>query len=68
MKSGWPRVARSLSKTQPPEVSERLEFFRPVAEILQSGDLSRLDPLPPEQREFVQEVLQKFDAGQNERS
>ncbi len=59
-KSGWPRVVSSVSKTQPAEVIERLEFFRPAAEILQTGDLSRLDPLPPEQRDFVQEVLQKF--------
>ena len=62
MKPHWPRVLSSLSKNQPPEVVERLEFFRPVAEILETGDRSRLDPLPPEQRAFVEEVLEKFKA------
>jgi len=62
MKSRWPRVLSTLSKNQPPEVVERLEFFRPVAEILETGDRSRLDPLPPEQRAFVEEVLEKFEA------
>jgi len=62
MESGWPRVWTCLREGQPPEVIERLEFFRPVAEILQTGDRSRLDPLPPEQRAFVEEVLEKFEA------
>jgi len=66
MKSAWPRVMKSLAEGQPPEVVERLEFFRPVAEILETGDLSKLDPLPPEQREFVREVLHKFEAPEAE--
>ena len=68
MKSSWPRALGSLSRTQPLEVVQRLAFFRPVAEILQSGDLSKLDPLPPEQREFVREVLQKFEEGEEQGS
>ncbi len=36
------------------------EFFKPIAEVLMSGDRSRLDPLPPEQREFAEDVLKKF--------
>ncbi|MHC4402088.1 MAG: AAA family ATPase [Planctomycetota bacterium] len=62
MKSAWPRVVGSLLESQPAEVLQRLEFFRPAAQILQTGDLSMLDPLPPEQREFVREVLDKFEA------
>lgn len=66
MKSAWPRVLKGLSAGQPPDVVERLEFFRPVAEILETGDLSKLDPLPPEQREFVREVLDEFEAPETE--
>jgi hypothetical protein len=68
MKSGWPRVLSSLSKTQPPEVVKMLDFFRPVAEIIETNDLTKLDPLPPEQREFVREVLRKFEEVKNEAS
>jgi len=66
MKSGWPRVLRRLSEGLPPEVAKRLEFFSPVADILETDDLSRLDPLPPEQREFVREVLQKFEESEQQ--
>jgi hypothetical protein len=62
----WPRIFHGLCEDLPPEAAERLEFFRPVAEVLETGDVSRLDPLPPEQRDFVQEVLRKFEGGQEE--
>jgi hypothetical protein len=66
MKAHWPRVWRCFAEAQPPEVAERLEFFRPVAEILETGDRSRLDPLTPHERPFVEEVLAKFEAGEDE--
>ena len=64
MGPSWPRIFGSLAEDQPPEVAQRLAFFRPVASILESGELNLLDPLPPEQREFVQEVLRKFETNQ----
>ncbi len=38
-----------------------LEFFRPIALVLESDDRSHLDPLPPEHRKFAEEVLAKFE-------
>jgi hypothetical protein len=53
---------RALLGPQGPEVVERLAVFPVIADALDSGDLSRLDPLPPEQREFALEVLKRSDA------
>lgn len=57
----WPRVLRELAKNLGPDTVQRLEVFKPVADILETGDMSKLDPLPPEQRGFVREVLNKFE-------
>jgi len=61
MKGGWSIVFRRFFQNVPSGTARRIEFFKPVAEILETGDLSKLDPLPPEQREFVREVLRKFE-------
>ena len=60
MRDGWPRILRSLLSVQTEEVAERLRFLLPVAEVLETGDPTKLNPLPPEQRAFAQEVLRRF--------
>lgn len=62
MREGWPIVVRGILGSEPPDVGEHLRFVTAVAEVLERhGDLSPLDPLPPEQREFAQEVLRTFE-------
>ncbi|MBI4624432.1 MAG: hypothetical protein HY736_14605 [Verrucomicrobia bacterium] len=62
MRQGWPHAARRLLGTQPPEVGHALGFLEPVCAVLEGGEKSLLDPLPPEQREFALSVLARFDA------
>ena len=45
--AAWARIVRALLGPQGPEVVERLAVFPVIADALDSGDLSRLDPLPP---------------------
>lgn len=61
MRTRWPRVCRRLIENQPSEVAEKLQFLAPVCEVLETGDRSKLDPLPPEVRDFAQEVLAGLD-------
>jgi hypothetical protein len=61
MRPHWPRICRALCENQPPEVAEKLAFLLPVCEVLETNDRSRLDPLPPEQRDFALEVLRGFE-------
>ena len=61
MRPHWSRITRALCQNQPPEVAERLQFLLPVCDVLDSGDRSKLDPLPPEQRDFALEVLAGFE-------
>lgn len=49
---------------EPSDSLAELEFFRPIAAVLATGDRSHLDPIPPEQREFAEEVLTKFEPGE----
>jgi len=65
MRSGWPHAWRRLSEGLPDQV---VQIFQPIADILETGDLSKLDPLPPEQREFVEGVLKKFEPGEQDES
>ncbi|MCH8219369.1 MAG: AAA family ATPase, partial [Planctomycetes bacterium] len=44
------------------EAPEEFAVFTAVAEILDRGDLTKLDPLPPEQRDFALEVLGKVES------
>jgi hypothetical protein len=57
----WLYAFNHLIKDQPNEVTKALESLYPIAEVLDTGDKSRLDPLPPEQRDFALEVLRKFE-------
>ena len=66
LREAWPHVLRSILEAQPSEVAERLEFVRPIADALETGEVGSLDPLPPEQREFALEVLRRFDADDEE--
>lgn len=59
MREGWPYALPKLLTGLPDEFAN---IFRPAAEILETGDRSKLDPLPPEQREFVKEILKRFEA------
>lgn len=62
MLKGWTYATRWLLGAQPPEIREALGFLELVCTILEGGDKSLLDPLPPEQREFALNVLTRFDA------
>ena len=62
MRQGWPQAARRLLAAQPPETRQALGFLEPVCTVLEGGEKSLLDPLPPEQREFALKVLARFDA------
>ena len=61
MKEAWIFAWRTLVENPTPEISFALEFFKPVCEILEGQDRSLLDALPPEQREFAQSVLVRFN-------
>lgn len=62
MRQGWIYAARRLIGAQPPETRQALGFLEPVCAVLEGGEQSLLDPLPPEQREFALNVLTRFDA------
>jgi tetratricopeptide (TPR) repeat protein len=61
MRQGWLHAARRLLGAQPPETRQALGFLEPVCAVLEGGEKSLLDPLPPEQREFALKVLARFD-------
>jgi hypothetical protein len=65
MRQGWLHAARSLLGAQPHETKQALGFLEPVSEVLEGGDKSLLDPLPPEQRDLALKVLARFDAEKN---
>ena len=56
----WLTVWKRLAQTQPENVVEKLAPFQPVAQILETGDISLLDPLAPHERAFAQRVLAAF--------
>lgn len=59
--SGWAQAARRLLMAQPPEGREALEFLEPVCSVLEGGEKTLLDPLPPEHRDFALSVLARFE-------
>jgi tetratricopeptide (TPR) repeat protein len=65
MRQGWPHAARRLLGAQPPETRQALGFLEPLCAVMEGGEKSLLDPLPPEQREFALKVLARFDAAKN---
>jgi hypothetical protein len=62
MKDAWPTAWRILAETQRPEITEALDFLKPVCDVLEGKDRTMLDGLPPEQREFAEDVLKRFEA------
>ena len=65
LRQGWIYAARRLLGAQPPETRQALGFLAPVRTVLEGGEKSLLDPLPPEQRDFALKVLARFDAEKN---
>jgi tetratricopeptide (TPR) repeat protein len=59
-RDAWLYAFAELLKGQPEEILKELAFLRPVAEVLESGDLSKLDAIAPEQRDFALQVLDKL--------
>jgi tetratricopeptide (TPR) repeat protein len=59
-REAWLYAFRELLKGQPEETLKELEFLRPAAEVLETGDMSKLDALAPEQRDFALHVLGKL--------
>jgi len=59
-RDAWLYAFTELLKDQPKETLKELEFFRPVAEVLETGDMSKLDAIAPEQRDFALHVLDKL--------
>jgi len=53
-------VYRRLRAVLSEEAAEKLSPLAPLCEILETGDESKLDRLPPDQRDFIQEVLAAF--------
>ncbi len=62
MKDAWPTAWRILAQTQRPDIAEALHFLEPVCAVLEGKERAVLDGLPPEQREFAENVLRSFDA------
>jgi len=58
--SVWLRIWRAVGRDQPQDVLSSLAFLDAVADILEGRDRSVLNPLPPEQREFAEEILRKL--------
>ncbi len=58
----WVYAFDHLFKDHAEEMSAQLEALRPVGEILATGDRTKLDSLAPEQRDFVLDVLKRFEA------
>jgi hypothetical protein len=61
MRHGWPAAWRALVSGLPAEVGEALHLLAPVCEVLEGKSRSVLDALPPEQREFCETVLARFE-------
>lgn len=59
----WPQIFQIATQHVPAKHAQRdqLEFFEPVARILQGEDRALLRKLAPEEREFAEEVLRRFD-------
>jgi tetratricopeptide (TPR) repeat protein/DNA-binding MarR family transcriptional regulator/energy-coupling factor transporter ATP-binding protein EcfA2 len=65
LKDAWAAAWRVLAGTSRPEVAEALHFLEPVCAVLEGKDRAVLDGLPPEQREFAENVLRSFEAKPN---
>ena len=65
LKDAWAAAWRVLAGMSRPEVAEALHFLEPVCEVLEGKNRAVLDGLPPEQREFAENVLKSFEAKPN---
>jgi hypothetical protein len=62
----WVSVWRSIARYCSEEARSSLPFLDAVADVLEGRDRSVLNPLPPEQREFAEEILRKFEVAGDE--
>ena len=62
LRDQWPVLLQTISDRLPEPDREKLQFFQPVARVLQGEDREQVfRRLAPEEREFAEEVLRKFD-------
>lgn len=61
VKDAWAAAWRVLAESSRQEVAEALSFLKPVCDVLEGKDRAILNSLPPEQREFAENVLKSFD-------
>ena len=61
LREAWPQALDTAMKSQPSGIVEALGFFLPVCEVLKGASPVILDALPPEQREFAQKILARFE-------
>jgi len=61
LKDAWPKAWRILSENAQPKLKEALDFLEPVCRILEGADRAILAALPPEQRDFAETVLARFE-------
>ncbi len=64
MKDAWSEAWKILTASRQAKGKEALQFLEPVAKVLAGEDRILLDALPPEQREFANQVLTRFEAKQ----
>lgn len=62
MEQAWQVAWHILAESKHPEVVEALGFLKPVCDVLEGKNRMVLDRLPPEQREFAENVLKRFEA------
>ncbi|MGP8199786.1 MAG: AAA family ATPase [Limisphaerales bacterium] len=62
LKDAWPTAWRILAKSQRSGIVEALQLLKPVCDVLEGKERAVLDGLPPEQREFAENVLKRFEA------
>jgi hypothetical protein len=57
----WAFLVRRMHEKLRPETAEAVAFLLPVADVLEGKGLTVLDSLPPQERAFALEVLQRFE-------
>jgi len=57
----WPLMVRRVHAKLPREAAEAIAFLLPVADVLEGKGLAVLDALPPHERAFALEVLERFE-------
>ena len=62
LREAWPQLWHGLQNgLADTEAAAKLHALEPVAEVLESGSRAVLNELPPEEREFAELVLQRFE-------